>query len=218
VRFLGYSDGSLEVSLGLRRSIARVIRTSGQIAWSANHLSATGTVSARVTPDHLAAGEATLQAVYPDARNPYCYPRAARGRLRASRCGGGLAHGLATRDPPPWTSRRRSSARSRLCGAIKASWFDPESLEEMIRSWGSANRCGSGTAEGRFAESFQVVRHSLKARPRAGSARPDPSRTSPCRSSTCGEELSETTPGLWSDAGLAGAGATLKIRPPDGPG
>jgi len=24
--------------------------------------------------------------------------------------------------------------------------------------------------------------------------------------------------GLWSDAGLAGAGATLKIRPPDGPG
>jgi len=34
---------------------------------------------------------------------------------------------------------------------------DPESLEEMIRSWGSATAVALGLPEGRFAESFQVV-------------------------------------------------------------
>ena len=64
----------LEVTFGLRRDIARIIRIvrpervvcqSPERNWDrirASH------------PDHLAAGEATLQAVYPDARNPYSYP------------------------------------------------------------------------------------------------------------------------------------------------
>lgn len=75
VVFLHYPDGRLAVTADLRRDLSRVIRTvrpdvvvcqSPQRNWQArvqvNH------------PDHLAAGEATLCAVYPDARNPFSYP------------------------------------------------------------------------------------------------------------------------------------------------
>jgi len=74
VRFLGYRDGELEVTHGLRRDISRVIRQvqpermliqSPERNWSripASH------------PDHMAAGEAAIFAIYPDARNPFAHP------------------------------------------------------------------------------------------------------------------------------------------------
>jgi LmbE family N-acetylglucosaminyl deacetylase len=74
IHFLGYRDGQLAVSHELRRDITRVIRQvrpqlvltlSPERDWS--HISASH-------PDHLAAGEATVQAIYPDARNPFEHP------------------------------------------------------------------------------------------------------------------------------------------------
>ena len=74
VRFLGYPDGRLELTLDLRRDISRVIRqvrpqrvlTSSPERWfdriGASH------------PDHMTVGESTLRAVYPDARNPFAFP------------------------------------------------------------------------------------------------------------------------------------------------
>ena len=74
VRFLGYPDGRLELTLDLRRDISRVIRqvrpqrvltTSPERFWDrigASH------------PDHMTVGESTLRAVYPDARNPFAFP------------------------------------------------------------------------------------------------------------------------------------------------
>ena len=74
VRFLGYPDGRLELTLDLRRDIARVIRqvrpqrvltSSPERFWErigASH------------PDHMTVGESTLRAVYPDARNPFAFP------------------------------------------------------------------------------------------------------------------------------------------------
>ena len=74
VRFLGYPDGRLELTLDLRRDITRVIRqarpqrvltTSPERFWDrigASH------------PDHMIVGESTLRAVYPDARNPFAFP------------------------------------------------------------------------------------------------------------------------------------------------
>jgi LmbE family N-acetylglucosaminyl deacetylase len=81
VRFLGYRDGELSVSHELRRDISRVIRQvrpdrmliqSPERNWrriQASH------------PDHLAAGEAAIQAVYPDARNPFAHTRTHRRRI-----------------------------------------------------------------------------------------------------------------------------------------
>ena len=73
VRFLGYQDGRLEPTQELRRDISRVIRQvrpqrmliqSADRNWKrlpASH------------PDHLAAGAASIAAVYPDARNPFAH-------------------------------------------------------------------------------------------------------------------------------------------------
>ncbi|MBC8090426.1 MAG: PIG-L family deacetylase [Pseudonocardia sp.] len=74
MHFLGYPDGALYVTHDLRRDISRVIRqvrpqriiTSSPVR-SYERLFASH-------PDHLAAGEATLCAVYPDARNPFAHP------------------------------------------------------------------------------------------------------------------------------------------------
>ena len=74
VRFLGHPDGMVQPTLELRRDISRVIRQvrpqrvltqSPERRWDfifASH------------PDHLAAGEAAVCAVYPDARNPFAHP------------------------------------------------------------------------------------------------------------------------------------------------
>ena len=74
VRFLGHPDGRVQATLELRRDISRVIRQvrpervitqSPERNWDfifASH------------PDHLAAGEAAVCAVYPDARNPFAHP------------------------------------------------------------------------------------------------------------------------------------------------
>ncbi|MBN9098397.1 MULTISPECIES: PIG-L deacetylase family protein [unclassified Pseudonocardia] len=74
VTFLHYPDGRLTPSVELRRDISREIRRvrpqrvltqSPEIYWKrvgASH------------PDHRAAGEAALAAVYPDARNPFAHP------------------------------------------------------------------------------------------------------------------------------------------------
>src|SRR4051812_21966374 len=73
LEFLGYPHGAPGVSMDLRRDISRAIRRvrpqrvvcqSPERVWDrlfASH------------PDHLAAGEATVCAVYPDARNPFAH-------------------------------------------------------------------------------------------------------------------------------------------------
>ena len=75
VVFLGYEDGVLQNTLQLRKDIVRQIRRfrpdvvvcqDPTTRWSAqgylNH------------PDHRAAGDATLDAVYPSARDPHVFP------------------------------------------------------------------------------------------------------------------------------------------------
>jgi LmbE family N-acetylglucosaminyl deacetylase len=74
VRFLRHPDGRLTPSIELRRDISREIRRfrpervlapSPEISWARIGVS---------HPDHRAAGEAALAAVYPDARNPFAHP------------------------------------------------------------------------------------------------------------------------------------------------
>lgn len=78
VHFLGYTDGSVEVTAELRRDLSRVIRQvkpdrvvmhSPEINWP---------WLPDYHPDHRAAGEAALRAVYPDARNDFAHPELLR--------------------------------------------------------------------------------------------------------------------------------------------
>lgn len=160
VRFLGYPDGQLVPSFELRRDISRVIRQvrpqrlvmqSPEINWErigASH------------PDHRAAGEATLNAVYPDARNPFTHVSLLQDEgleawtvhdvwVMAAGQSGGANRWIDvtdTFDRKVAALRRHASQTSHM----------PD-LEGMLRSWLGANAVTGGLADGRLAESFRVV-------------------------------------------------------------
>lgn len=77
VVFLDYPDGKLEPTIDLRRDLVRMMRRfrptrvliqSPERTWTP--ILSTG----RHHPDHLAAGEAALRAVYPASQNPWDFP------------------------------------------------------------------------------------------------------------------------------------------------
>jgi LmbE family N-acetylglucosaminyl deacetylase len=74
VRFLGYPDGTVTPSLDLRRDIARVIRQVRPELVITHHPDRNYQFVFPSHPDHRAVGGSTLDAVYPDARNPYAFP------------------------------------------------------------------------------------------------------------------------------------------------
>jgi LmbE family N-acetylglucosaminyl deacetylase len=76
--FLRWPDGQVEPTLLLRREIARTIRdTRPDLVITQSPERNFERIFAS-HPDHLATGEATLRAVYPDARNPHAFPELLR--------------------------------------------------------------------------------------------------------------------------------------------
>lgn len=74
VRFLGYSDGLVVPSIELRRDIARVIRQVRPDVVITHTPERNYQFISPSHPDHRAVGGSALDAVYPDARNPYAFP------------------------------------------------------------------------------------------------------------------------------------------------
>lgn len=75
VVFLGFRDGHLAPTVELRKAITREIRRfRPDLVMTHAPMRNVGTGIGASHPDHLAVGEATLSAVYPDARNPRAYP------------------------------------------------------------------------------------------------------------------------------------------------
>jgi LmbE family N-acetylglucosaminyl deacetylase len=86
VVFLGFRDGSLEPTVELRKAISREIRRyKPDLVLTHTPLRSLGIGIGASHPDHLAVGEATLSAVYPDARNPRAYPELLEEGLEAHR-------------------------------------------------------------------------------------------------------------------------------------
>jgi LmbE family N-acetylglucosaminyl deacetylase len=74
VVFLGFRDGHIYPTLDLRKCITREIRRHRPDVVMTHY--PTRAVSIRIGashPDHIAVGEATMAAVYPDSRNPRAY-------------------------------------------------------------------------------------------------------------------------------------------------
>lgn len=79
--FLRWPDGRVEPSLTLRRDIAGVIRrVRPDLVITQSPERNYGRIRAS-HPDHMAVGEATMRAVYPDARNPHAFPELAANGL-----------------------------------------------------------------------------------------------------------------------------------------
>jgi LmbE family N-acetylglucosaminyl deacetylase len=157
VRFLGYQDGTVEPTLGLRRDIARVIR---QVRPDRVITSTPERNYARIGPshpDHRAVGGATLDAVYPDARNPYAFPELLLDE--------GLEAWTArevwlTGGPTPNHYIDVTATVDRKIAALRAHVSQTahmETLEQFVRGFLTAGAKLAGLPEGSFAEGFQVV-------------------------------------------------------------
>src|SRR5262245_35406948 len=83
VTFLdGYHDGVLEPTIQLRHDITREIRRfRPDRVLTSSPLRRWDRMAGPSHPDHLAAGEATTCAIYPDARNPFTFPGLAEAGL-----------------------------------------------------------------------------------------------------------------------------------------
>jgi LmbE family N-acetylglucosaminyl deacetylase len=158
VRFLdGFRDGWLEPTHELQREIVRVIRQvrpermlipSAERNWEriqASH------------PDHLAAGEAAIRAIYPAARNPFSFPELlADEGLDAwvvqetwVMAHPGAAHAVDITD----TFERKIEALRAHLSQVR----HLDDLEGMLRSWAERTARTAGMPSGRLAEMFQIV-------------------------------------------------------------
>ena len=154
--FLGYSDGRLTPSFDLRRDISRVIRQlqPQRVITHSPERSWTRLIASH--PDHLATGEATTCAVYPDARNPFAFPEL-------------LEEGLEPHIVPElWLmGTDRVDRAVDVTGVFKAKLAalfshrsqvgDGDGFEELLRTWMSGTATSAGLPDDRLAEAFQVV-------------------------------------------------------------
>jgi LmbE family N-acetylglucosaminyl deacetylase len=159
VHFLRHPDGRLTPNIDLRRDISREIRRfrpervltqSPEIWWrrlGASH------------PDHRAVGEATVAAVYPDARNPFAHPEL-----------------LAEEGLEPWTVRElwlmaapderlnhvvdTTETVERKLAALRehvSQTAHITDLDRRLSNLGGAVARSFGMPTGRLGEAFQVV-------------------------------------------------------------
>jgi LmbE family N-acetylglucosaminyl deacetylase len=153
--FLGYPDGRLQATLELRRDISRVIRQvrpqrvvcqSPDRLWDrlfASH------------PDHLAAGEATICAVYPDARNPFAFPELMAEGLEphvVSEVWVMAAPGVDTYVDVTGTFAAKLAA---LRAHVSQNTDQDGGLEPRLRAWLTNNAAQAGWDDGRLAEAFR---------------------------------------------------------------
>ncbi len=74
IEFLGYKDGQLSPDLKLRRDITRMIRKhKPELVITHMPGRVIDMPMGGSHPDHMAVGEATMAAVYPDSRNPRAF-------------------------------------------------------------------------------------------------------------------------------------------------
>jgi LmbE family N-acetylglucosaminyl deacetylase len=152
--FLGHPDGRLQPTLELRRDVSRVIR---QVRPQRVITQSPDRNYERIYashPDHLAAGEAALCAVYPDARNPFAHPELLEdeGLEPWSVAETWLmAAGTPNRfvDVTDTFDRKMDALRSH---ASQHSDWDP--IAQMIRGWLTATAKLAGFPDGRLAEGF----------------------------------------------------------------
>ncbi|GAA2880877.1 PIG-L deacetylase family protein [Nonomuraea rubra] len=157
VRFLGYSDGQVVPSLELRRAIARVIRQVRPDLVITHHPDRNYQFIAPSHPDHRAVGGATLDAVYPDARNPYAFPELIKEEgLEAWTVREVWLNGGST--PNHWVDITESMDRKLAALQSHVSQVSHvEGFTDFVRSRFAAWAEQAGLGEGSYAEGFQVV-------------------------------------------------------------
>ncbi|MFJ2030303.1 PIG-L deacetylase family protein [Streptosporangium sp. NPDC087985] len=157
VRFLGYQDGTVVQSLDLRRDITRVIRQVRPDLVITHTPERNYRFISPSHPDHRAVGGCTLDAVYPDARNPYTFPTLlhdeglAAWTVREVWLSGGQT-------PDHHVDITATFERKLSALHAHASQIDHvEGFDDFLRTRSSRFAAEAGLGEGSYAEAFQRV-------------------------------------------------------------
>ncbi|MGA7834771.1 MAG: PIG-L family deacetylase [Acidimicrobiales bacterium] len=153
--FLHWPDGRVETTMALRREIARVIRTHRPNLVITQSPERNYERIYASHPDHMATGEATLRAVYPDARNPHAFPELIREGFEPHTV---TEVWLAGVNPTmvvdiTKTFDQKFEALSKHVSQVGTR----KGLKKMMRSWSRATAKNAGMKKGKLAEGFRVV-------------------------------------------------------------
>ncbi|WP_329090174.1 MULTISPECIES: PIG-L deacetylase family protein [unclassified Streptosporangium] len=157
VRYLGHHDGTVVQSLDLRRDITRVIRQVRPDLVITHSPERNYRFIAPSHPDHRAVGGCALDAVYPDARNPYTFPSLLLDEgleawtVREVWLNGG---------PTPDHYVDVTDTFDRKLAALRAHASQIghlEDFEDFLRGRFSQIATEAGFGEGRYVEAFQRV-------------------------------------------------------------
>ena len=156
IEFLNYRDGWLEPTIELRKKIVRAIRRvkpdrmiiqSPERNWDrlgASH------------PDHMAAGEAAIQAVYPDARNRFAFMDLLDEGLEPWRVKEVWVTSMVTPNHYVDITDTFANKMAALHAHVSQTAHNAD-LEKMVREWGERNANAAGLPEGQIAEAFRIV-------------------------------------------------------------
>ena len=157
VHFLGYKDGELAATLDLRRDISRVIRQVRPGRMLVHSPERDWHRLCTIHPDHLAAGEASVFAVYPDSRNPFAHPTLLEDEgLDAWTVPEVWMFG--TQEPNHWVDVTEFSSRQLAALREHHSQTDQMAdLGESITRRGAGEAVRAGLPPGRVAEGFMSI-------------------------------------------------------------
>lgn len=156
IHWLRYPDGQVECNLDLRRDISRIIRIEKpDLVITQSPVRNLDSMYGS-HPDHTETAEATLRAVYPDARNP----RAFQAELldqgyephAVPKVWIGLSEPDVFIDITDVFDRKMSALRSH-----KSQVGHRDNLDDMMRQWGQRLAEQGDLPEGRLAEAFRVL-------------------------------------------------------------
>jgi LmbE family N-acetylglucosaminyl deacetylase len=154
--FLGHADGSLQPDLQLRRAITAVLRTvRPELVLTHNPVRNLERIHSS-HPDHLACGEATLAAIYPDARNRFCYPDLGLEPWEVPRAL------LIGNEAPNYyvdvTTRLAQKRAALLAHASQRPGIGAGAdVEGFLAAMLRPNARAAGLPDGRFAEAFRLI-------------------------------------------------------------
>lgn len=157
LHFLGFPDGAVEATLDLRQAISRVIREvrPNRVITQSPERNYERVYGSH--PDHMATGEATLCAVYPDSRNEFAFPELLTDL------------GLAPHTVPEvWmmggpepnhfvdiTETFDKKIEALLCHESQLQ--EPSRIPPLIEEWGQRVAAEGGLDDGRLAEGFRLI-------------------------------------------------------------
>jgi LmbE family N-acetylglucosaminyl deacetylase len=156
ITYLNYRDGWLAPSMELRKDIVKAIRVAKPDRMVVQSPERNYERVFASHPDHLAAGETAVQAVYPDARNPFAFTDLKEAGFEPWR----VREVWMTGSPNPNHFVDITETFPKKIAALHAHVSQTahnKELEKMVREWGERNALAHGLAEGRIAEIFQVM-------------------------------------------------------------